>query len=754
MTSRPIHQTSRATYAPGQPPIKQEYDAPKRVPPSTTPDSTVHPRTAHVHISRQPVIDMHPTPQSRSPKRRRSNEGATIHVSQSPMPPPSSVPKRTVKPPDSSPLTELTSSQAPLPPPSPGLDYQAALLSLSDEYIAAAHSMSSFLALGDAMEAHHAQYHKLLANGMGCLESVLKNYRFPNPRKEASIRLRLANLLHEETENAMEAEEVLSKGIALCERNRLVDAKYAMHHLQVRILFKSSPKAAFKLAEKLIVETEALQIFYWAYAFRFLRVSLSMHPDGPSDTSTLLRHLSALSEQADTQQQISVRIAAATLETLVHLRCGGAGAIELAQRSLAAARTHQLGPEMEALPQFQATLDCLDLACCLMQYKPEQEKQKMDRLQANMDAITKSVGWNKDGTFLVPLGFMVTPDIEASTGGIFRMTPTGVTALSFRWLSRGQLYMIGYVLSGCAMNPMMRDNGEKKMAESFFEAGIKLSNLTNENLGMSVSAVEAMHSIQRQASLAACLLVIFAYCGRAAWHDAEEAIIALRTELADTDHGHDVLTDSILLYLAGVCKQGLGQLDQALGLYRDRSLHFDSNTKSTSLTQDIRALAAMNSVLIIRSTTSKSQAKTDAILDSLEPYCLHHPNSSIQSVYFLLRAHTGVKDIAIIKTKQQLQNALGPAQVVKNIQLLSIIMNTMTESYFANIVGKQALSSARAGHSLAVKTKNSLWVAVSDIMYRDTLETGGDASAAAAMDAKARMEVQKLPEAVREKLGV
>lgn len=666
------------------------------------------------------------------------------------MPPPSSAPKRTIKPPESSPLSELNSSQVP-PPQSPGLDYQAALLSLSDEYIDAAHSMSPFLASGDATEKHYQEYHKLLATGMGCLESVLKNYRLPDPRKEARIRLRLASLLHEETENGMDAEEILSKGIALCERNRVVDAKYAMHHLQVRILYKSSPKAAFKLIEKLVVETEALQVVHWSYAFRFLRVSLSVQADAPLDTPTLLRYLASLSDQGDARQQIPVQIAAATLETLVHLRSGNADAIELAQRSLAAARTHQLVPEMQDLPQLRATLDCLDLACCLAQYRPEKAVEKMHQLHRNLDATTKCVGWIKDGTFMLSVGYTVSPDIEANTGGVFRTATNGDTALSFRWLSRGQLYMIAYVLSGYAM---MRDNCEKQKAESFLEGGIKLGALVTENLGMSVQAIDAIHDLQSQVSFIARLLVVFAYCGRAAWHEAEEAIHALRAQLADADHGHDGFTDSMLLYLAGVCKQGLGELGQALEIYQDRSLLFDANAKSSSPTQDIRALAAMNSVLIIRSLKSEPLAKTEAMLDSLEPYCLHHTNSSIQSVYFLLRAHTGEKDNAIIKIKQHLQNALRPAQVVKNTQLLSIIMSTMTESYFTNIVGKQALQSANAGHSLSVKTKNPLWIAVADIMYRDTLERGGDSNAAAAMDAKARMSVQRLPEAVRERLGV
>ena len=45
------------------------------------------------------------------------------------------------------------------------------------------------------------RYHQLIATGIACLESVLKNYRQTDARKEARIRLRLATLLVEETEN-------------------------------------------------------------------------------------------------------------------------------------------------------------------------------------------------------------------------------------------------------------------------------------------------------------------------------------------------------------------------------------------------------------------------------------------------------------------------------------------------------------------------------------------------------------------------
>lgn len=81
----------------------------------------------------------------------------------------------------------------------PSVDYQAALLALSDEYIDAAYSLQDL-----ETDEELKQYYTLIATGIACLESVLKNYRHQDARKEARIRLRLASLLVEETENDTE----------------------------------------------------------------------------------------------------------------------------------------------------------------------------------------------------------------------------------------------------------------------------------------------------------------------------------------------------------------------------------------------------------------------------------------------------------------------------------------------------------------------------------------------------------------------
>ena len=53
------------------------------------------------------------------------------------------------------------------------VSYQLLLLSLAEEYIAAAHGMCSTAALAQRPK-DLGKYYKLMATGLGCMESVLK----------------------------------------------------------------------------------------------------------------------------------------------------------------------------------------------------------------------------------------------------------------------------------------------------------------------------------------------------------------------------------------------------------------------------------------------------------------------------------------------------------------------------------------------------------------------------------------------------
>lgn len=66
-------------------------------------------------------------------------------------------------------------------------------------------------------DARVDEYQSLITTGLACLEASLQSSRL-NPRQEARMRLRYAAVLLEETDNLMEAETALAKGLTLCER--------------------------------------------------------------------------------------------------------------------------------------------------------------------------------------------------------------------------------------------------------------------------------------------------------------------------------------------------------------------------------------------------------------------------------------------------------------------------------------------------------------------------------------------------------
>lgn len=55
----------------------------------------------------------------------------------------------------------------------PSVDYQVLLLALADEYLDAAHSQATVIAVSKD-EQEMEQYYKLIASGLRCMEALLK----------------------------------------------------------------------------------------------------------------------------------------------------------------------------------------------------------------------------------------------------------------------------------------------------------------------------------------------------------------------------------------------------------------------------------------------------------------------------------------------------------------------------------------------------------------------------------------------------
>ncbi|KAK5109234.1 hypothetical protein LTR62_007216 [Meristemomyces frigidus] len=690
---------------------------------------------AHVQIPVHRIPpDPYPGHMHRPAKRRRSDDAAALKHEIVPQ-----KPCVVQAPPASSTLLEVG---APLPP-APAVDYQAVLLSLSDEYVSAAHDMSTSVAEGGFEDQDMEQYHHLISTALGCLQSCLQNFKHSDPRKEARIRLRFATLLFEETESSGVIEEVLSKGIALCGRNRLVDLKYAMHHLLVRLLGKSNVKAAINAVDKLIAEAEALKLTVWAYAFRFLRVS--MNKLNPSDTAASLKNVASIQLMADHFRHPAVQIMAAAFETALHLNSGVPDTAELAQRALAIARMHQLSPEMQQLPQIRALLDCLDLACALAQCQPQQILEKMQHMHANMDSATRDKAWSKNATFVVPLGVPATDTVSADTAGIVVRTDSGEAALSFDWINRGQLYALGYLLSGVA-NSYKDSGGPDSKAAKFLVEGLKLVNLAPDKMSQPLSALISQQAWRTTMDITVRLQLICAQCAHTEWQAAKKALDDLQK--AASIMLLDSFSTALLVYLDATRRHGTGELKSACALYGAQELSYENASRNESALKDLCIVATFNRILCLRGLDQAAQA--DDLLTSIEALCLAHRNKAITSAYYILRATTQSSQNVILKVKQSLQTSIQAAKAVSNSQLLCIVMNLMTGFFFSNIVGEQAVKSVRASRTLANKTHNMLWCAVADRMYGNTLELSGEAQEAQKARLEAANAMASLPASLQE----
>lgn len=90
------------------------------------------------------------------------------------IPSPQKMPPKSTPPDPPKKQPEVQQSQQAVQKPSKSsIDYQLLLLALADEYLNAAHSQGTLIALSKN-EVELEEYYKLVATGLGCLEAVLR----------------------------------------------------------------------------------------------------------------------------------------------------------------------------------------------------------------------------------------------------------------------------------------------------------------------------------------------------------------------------------------------------------------------------------------------------------------------------------------------------------------------------------------------------------------------------------------------------
>ena len=211
----------------------------------------------------------------------------------------------------------------------------------------------------------------------------------------------------------------------------------------------------------------------WIYAFRFLRVSLSLDLASHQDTLAALTHLKLIAGVSKNHGHHAIFATASTLEALTHLRHSSSlESIEQAQRALAAARSIQMDSLVTKVPQLAALTYFVDLCCSLQNFDSTQATSKMQNMQAFLDLAIEDSHWTQDERFSVPITLGESPQVNKQHEGIVRTDSEGSLVLELGWLPKEDIYALAYLLSGAAVCYLNASDGRK--GEKFLKEGIRM----------------------------------------------------------------------------------------------------------------------------------------------------------------------------------------------------------------------------------------------------------------------------------------
>ncbi|KAB8300099.1 hypothetical protein EYC80_000331 [Monilinia laxa] len=617
----------------------------------------------------------------------------------------------------------------PKPPIAP-LNYPLLMVSLAEEYFGAAHELAPAVAVA-MTEANVHEYHKLITVGLECLTIALKQLKLP-ARLEARVRLRMAGIIYEETDNYAEAEGMLSQGILTCESNHYHDLKYVMQFLLARLMFQKNPKASMKTLDSHISDAQAYHHNSWVYVFRFLRATHALQSGTSTDNHAAIQNLRSISGLAIQQSDHSVHIVASLMEALAHLKSSGVYGIEHVQRAIAAARTYQLDIK-SSIPQLIGLTHILDVICSILRGDPAQTLSTLRAMQVVMDDLLKNQAWSMENdTLAIPIDSVhkVKHLINQDTRNVLSMREDGRGQIIMSFLNKKDAYALTYLLSGIVL---MHKNPLDQKAVKFLQEGLsRLKGDGSRGIKPSPGRLSEIIAKQQWRGHILCYSHIYmAFCCAVVgdWARVKQSMTSIATAAKDFEVPLSGRLGTLTFYLEGVYLQGTGDLKAALKVFQSEMLQLPEPNDSRledQIGRDIAILAALNVLLILQDENWQDPHENFTLISKLEPYCVNHPTKDIQTAFSLIRATVRTSTSAMIhETKNHLSAALGKAKASNNTQFLCLVLNIMCSKFFNNCLGEQAEKSALAALKQANHSKNKLWVSVAEGLLAQFYDISG-----------------------------
>ncbi|RDA95779.1 hypothetical protein CP533_5113 [Ophiocordyceps camponoti-saundersi (nom. inval.)] len=572
------------------------------------------------------------------------------------------------------------------------------------------------------------EYQRLIVTSLSCLEATLQNCCL-SPREEARVRLRYASTLQEETENLMEAEMALGKGITLCDKHRLVDLKYCMQYSMLKVLFQRNHKAALKAVDGHISDCQAFKHIQWYYAFRLLKSAFYMEMGSASDAGAV-ENIRSVQLLADVRGDKALSVFAYLFEGLIQLKTCKDGNIERVQACLAQAAKFQFNPAARSV-QLDVLALLLDFASSLHHQSAENTAQKLRLLQKRLDECDE---WhNAKAEFLVPIKKQPSNarTVSEDTTAIVRAgdgdSPYDYLVMSF--VTKVELRSLVFTFSGLAN--MHKSVTQVHRSTEYWREGLRIletwdDSTANIPYGPPVSLATAIRQrvwrIEAQAYLNALLgLMMSSQCQ---WGMVKQILVKLGTLVTATTQPAVQL---LSMYLTGVYHQGIGDLQGALHIFLDGRFAVPQKSAGVKTGQrEIALLAGLNRLWIMQHPSCRNDRETRDLVEQLQPHCASHWNVDVRIAW-----HNAVAALEtdppqqLNQQKQHIQAAVTGSKSNGNVLGSAVTLCIMRSRLFENVIGEQALKSARAASKQAQRSGNILWQSVADGMLAQSYEVQG-----------------------------
>jgi hypothetical protein len=589
-------------------------------------------------------------------------------------------------------------------------------------------------------------YQKLISTGLACLEATLQQGRLP-PREEARLRLRYAAILHEETEDLMEAETALGKGIALCEQHRLYDLKYCMQYVMLKALFDRNRKAALTAVDKHISDCEAFKHVHWYYAFRFLKANFYMESGSAADASAL-ENLRATYQIANRRGDKALCVYVSLLEGLGLLRTAREDSIEKVRECIAQAAKFQLDPSVQIV-QLDLLTMVLDVASTLHREGPEITFQKLRELQRRLDSCKEWGNVKSDFRLPVKKQASSAKTISSDTAAILLPgdgeSETDFLVMSF--MTKMELNALVFTLSG--LINMHKASSQGRRSTELWQEGLKIIDswddaTTGIRYGPPISLKTAIKQRAWRAEAHTYIKILLGLmaASHCQWETVRQTLFNLDGLSIPETH---TTMSLLLIYLKGVYYQGIGDVRSALATFTDR--RFDVPKSGAGIKagrREMALLAGMNQLWIMQHPTCRNDQRTLELIDQLQSLCAGHPNIDLRTAWHNVMASLVTEPPRLQnEQKMHMQEGMNGAKTTNNVLETAITLCIMRSRFFQNVVGEQALKSSLAAAKQAQRSGNLLWRSVADGMLSQSYDTQGHREEAAQEWEKAISEAQE-----------